>query len=952
MTPAIRLASALFFASGAAALVFETLWFRRAGLAFGNSVWAGALVLSSFMAGMALGNALAAQWASRLRAPLRVVAGLELGIAVIGVSLVAALPLLGPALAPLFRPLLATPWLVQPLRFLSAFVVLLAPAIAMGATLPLLVHALRGRDPDFGHLLGRLYGWNTLGAMVGAVSAELIWIPLGGIYTAAAAAAGLNTVAAAGALWLQRIEERATPPPPDTAPRRLSATAIRILLAAAGAGALALAFEVIWFRVVIQYLPNSSAMFAWMLAVVLGGIALGSLLASAGFRLQPTLDRFAPAVAAAAGALAIASHASIPGLIEPLLERMEALDEPPGALFLQLESALLLSITLMLPVSVASGMLFAMLGKRLEAELGIAGRATGLLALSNSGGAAVGPLVAGFLLLPELGIDGSTVLLSAGYLVVAALAWDAASARAAAIAAAAITGVALAVFPYGLHERTLIRMIQAQYGANEEVIAIREGVVETAVVTRVRWRGEPRYHRLITDGYTMAAQTLAANRYMRLFAYLPAAFHPRLESALLISFGVGNTAIALAELDELERIDIVDISPEILSLAGLIHSEPGSNPLDDPRVRVHIEDGRYFLQTATERYDLITAEPPPPAFAGVVNLYTREYFELMRGRLKPGGLASYWLPASQLRPVDSQSIVAAFCGAFPDCSLWEADPADWILLGSRGATTPVSEERILSLWKHERLGPSLRAIGLEQPGQLGALFLADAAFLVDWAAAAAPLVDAHPERAPAVVASWTRLPDEFDWTRDEHARISRFVSGSKPGGLWPRSVLEQSVPHFEMANFLRNVLFDSDRPIERRLAELHAVLSTASLESPVRWILGSNDTIAAAAARLADRGDSSPEVHSELATAALARRDFDRAADQLGLAGRPDTPSRENLLRAYALAMAGRPDEARRVAQAAGLEQSAEFATAWLAIVALIEAGPDDRSAPRDRPSS
>ena len=298
MTPAIRLASALFFASGAAALVFETLWFRRAGLAFGNSIWAGALVLSSFMAGMALGNALAARWASRLRTPLRTVAGLEIAIAVVGVGLVAVLPLLGPALAPLFRPLLPMPWLIQPARFLSAFVVLLAPAIAMGATLPILVHALRGRDPDFGHLLGRLYGWNTLGATVGAVSAELIWIPLGGIYTAAAAAAGLNMLAAAGALWLQRIEQRATPPPPDPAPRRLSATAIRLLVAAAGAGGLALAFEVIWFRVVIQYLPNSNAMFAWMLAVVLGGIALGSLLASAGFRRRPSLERSAPAVAA------------------------------------------------------------------------------------------------------------------------------------------------------------------------------------------------------------------------------------------------------------------------------------------------------------------------------------------------------------------------------------------------------------------------------------------------------------------------------------------------------------------------------------------------------------------------------------------------------------------------------------------------------------------------------
>ena len=204
MPSAIRLASALFFFSGAAALIFEALWFRRAGLAFGNSVWASALVLSSFMAGMAVGNAVAARYAARLRSPLRTYGVLEVVIAIVGIALVAILPMLGPALAPIFEPLLPTPWLLQPLRFAIAFAVMVAPAVAMGATLPVLIHALRERDSDFGHLLGRLYGWNTLGAMFGAASAELIWIQIGGIWGSAAIAALLNLAAAAGALVLRR----------------------------------------------------------------------------------------------------------------------------------------------------------------------------------------------------------------------------------------------------------------------------------------------------------------------------------------------------------------------------------------------------------------------------------------------------------------------------------------------------------------------------------------------------------------------------------------------------------------------------------------------------------------------------------------------------------------------------------------------------------------------------
>ena len=949
MPPVIRLASALFFASGAAALIFETLWFRRAGLAFGNSIWAGALVLSSFMAGMAAGNALSARVAPRLRRPFRWFAGLEITIALVGLVLVVTLPLLGPALAPLFRPLLPAPWLLQPLRFTAGFAVLLAPAIAMGATLPILVHALRGQSDDFGHLLGRLYGWNTLGAMTGAISVELLWIPLGGLYGAAITAAGCNLLAAGGAMTLGR-RVALDPGTPGQEPRRaLGAAGWRVLLAAAGSGATALAFEVVWFRVVIQYLPNSSAMFAWMLAVVLGGIATGGLLASAGFRRQPRLDELAPALACFSAALAVVSHAAIPWLITPTIEQLEALGGAPGALFLPLDAALTLCLTLMLPVSIASGALFTMLGKRLEAQLGVAGRATGLLALANSGGAAIGPLVAGFVLLPELGVDGSTVTLAASYLAVGALAWDRQSGRAAAALAAVVGTLAIALFPYGLHRDTLVRLVRAEYGNDEEVIAFREGIVETAVVTRVGWQGETLYHRLVTDGYTMSAESLPARRYMRLFAYLPAAFHPGIESALLISFGVGNTAAALTELDTVERIDVVDISPEILSLANLIHAERATNPLDDPRVEVHVEDGRYYLQTTTRLYDLITAEPPPPAFAGIVNLYTREYFELIHSRLASGGFASYWLPVSQMRAIDSQAIVRSFCSVFPDCSLWEGDPSDWILLGSRDATTDVTEEHVRRLWQSPLTGPPLRSVGIESPGQLAALFLADSGFLREWAAVAPPLVDAHPERAPAVISSWTETPREFHWMRDQQASARRFANGHAPGSLWPDELVMESAAHFERANFLRVLLMDPPRPLDRRIAELHAVLTRSPLEAPISWILGSDARRAEIAARRYAAGDRSVELEREMGTAALARRDFTSAAAHFGAAAEGATTKRDALLQAYALVLGGHSDDARAIANRVRFAESDQTRGAWESILGLLEEGP---RTPTSRPSN
>src|SRR5258706_12475677 len=158
------LLSAVFFASGASALILETLWFRQAGLAFGNSVWASSLVLSGFMGGLALGNALAARYGDRFRNPVRTYATAEIAIAVTGVGLVYLFPILGTLLAPWLRALLDQPWALNPLRLVIAFLLLLIPSTAMGITLPLLTNALAGRDGNLGRVLRALGGAKTAGA--------------------------------------------------------------------------------------------------------------------------------------------------------------------------------------------------------------------------------------------------------------------------------------------------------------------------------------------------------------------------------------------------------------------------------------------------------------------------------------------------------------------------------------------------------------------------------------------------------------------------------------------------------------------------------------------------------------------------------------------------------------------------------------------------------------------
>src|SRR6185369_12378957 len=132
----------------------------------------------------------------------------------------------------------------------------------------------------------------------------------------------------------------------------------------------------------------------------------------------------------------------------------------------------------------------------------------------------------------------------------------------------------------------------------------------------------------------------------------------------------GNTAKALTDSTGVESIDLVDLSRDILAMAPIVFPDPREQPLRDPRMHIHIEDGRYFLQTTDRYFDLITGEPPPPGIAGVENLYSREYFQLIHDRLANQGIVTYWLPLADLSDVSAKAILRAFCDVFDDCSLW------------------------------------------------------------------------------------------------------------------------------------------------------------------------------------------------------------------------------------------------------------------------------------------
>jgi spermidine synthase len=921
----IAVLCALFFLSGAAGLCFETLWFHQAGLAFGNSVAASSIVLASFMAGLALGNGLAARRASKLRSPLRAYAALELAIGASGVALVWWLPELAPALADWLRPLTGSPAALSAARSLAGFALLVAPAAAMGATLPVMIAALRARDPSFGGALGRLYGWNTLGAVTGALAGELWLVEWLGVRGTGAFAGGVNVAVALAALALAPALAPRARAEVETHARgaRRSASAWRILAATCLAGALLLALEIVWFRFLRLFVHSGSLAFSFMLAVVLTGIGVGGVAAGAWLRRRPEAWRAAPALALVAGAATALCYAGFGAARGTVSGYASASPVFVAAL----------ASALCLPVAVVSGALFPLLGAALARHVADEPRATGWLALANTLGSASGPLLAGFVLLPALGIERALVLLAVGYAPLALLAGSAGALRPALVPAAAF-GLALVLFPFGAMQARYLRVpIVRWHGQSEHaVVAVKEGRSETAVYIERRLDGEPLATFLMTDSVSMSSTAVFARRYMKLFAWWPLALHPDPRTALLISYGVGSTAKALVDAPWLESIDVVDTSREVLALSDLLYPDASEHPLRDPRVKVHVEDGRHFLHTSEQRYDVITGEPPPPKNAGVVDLYTREHFELLRERLNEGGVVTWWLPVHNLLESDALAIVRAFCDVFDDCSLWAGHDLDWVLVGSRGLRGPISEEAFSRLWRSPRNLAELRRTGFERPEQLGATFLADAAWLRTRTADVEPLTDDRPKRLASQLQTDARAA--FDPWLDVGAARARFRDSAWVRSLWPPSLRERTLAYFEAEGFIREAARAAPLGMRERLAGVDELIGRG-LGTAAAWRLGVTDDQARAAQAAVQHGRPQGPHRRTLGIVALTNGESARAARELAFA-RASAPGDAFLpvLEAFARCRAGEP-----LRGDVPPEPAAREAWEWLALHCTTRAG-------------
>jgi len=737
--PSALALGSLLFASGFAALVYETLWVRQLGRVVGVEVHAVTIALSAFFAGLALGGAILGRLADRSARPVRLYASLEAGAAVLGV-------LSTFALARSAAPFVALREAVGPLAWALPFGLVGLPSFLMGGTLPALVRALHPGEAAVAPATGLFYAANTAGAVAGTLATPFVLVPALGILGTGLFAGSIGLTVAGLAVAVDRGRaplDPARPPPGEAAGPARSADARVALALYSVAGGVALGYEVVWSELLVQFLSTRSYAFAVMLATYLTGLALGSFLFARLDRPRHDPWRVFGLLLAAAGASAIVvvtvlgawlpDAQTFAGMWAMRLTGRETLEVV--ARFVVASVAVLLIPTTLLGAAFPAA-------TRLAAGARQVGRDVGRVAALNTAGGIAGTLLTGFVLIPRYGLVRSLGLLALGGAALGALAIlrsrrpHAAALAAALVLVAGFLGVAT---PRDRLARLLAEERSGTLVFYDEDVGGTVAVLEQGPAAR----SGGGFRRLYIQGVSNSGDALTSLRYMRLQALLPLLVHPgEPRSLLVVGFGTGITAGASLAYPDLERRVAVELLPAVVE-AGT-HFSGNFGAARDPRLEIRIGDGRHELLRSDERYDLITLEPPPPSAAGVVNLYSRDFYELCRERLAPGGLMAQWWPLPAQNDEDSRSLVRAFLDVFPHASAWSTEFHEVLLIGSL-RPLELDGPRVASRFgAAPELAAALAEVGIESAQALLATWITGSEGLERYVGDAPPVTDDRP----------------------------------------------------------------------------------------------------------------------------------------------------------------------------------------------------------------
>ncbi len=685
----------LFAGSGCAALIYEIVWFQLLQLVIGSSGISLALLLAAYMGGLCLGSAALPRLISARLDPMRVYAYLELGIAAFGIVALFGVPLIGR----IYLASATSGVLGVVLRGIVASVCLLPPTLLMGGSLPAMARWVE-TTPKGVSWLGLLYGANIAGAVVGCLGAGFYLLRVYNLGIATYAAAAINVAVALLALALATGDKDLSPvllpsETPKPTDRRIS-----VHVAIALSGLSALGAEVVWTRLLSLMLGATVYTFSIVLAVFLFGLwagsAAGSFLAR---RVREPRVAFAACQILLAAAIAWTAFTLAYSLpywpVDPWLSTSP---------WLTFDLDVTRCLRAILPATLLWGASFplALAGAAVEGE--DPARLAGGIYAANTAGSILGALVFSLALIPAIGTQGSQrtlIWMAAASAAVALVSAAGNSGKRIALAAVGLVvalGLSATVAPvpwqaiaYGRRVAPVLRGLDEGLGVAEPLF-VGEGVNASVAIVQ---RGEQRS--FYVSGKSEASTAVLDMRLQRMMGHLPALVHPAPHSVLVVGFGAGVTGGSFVPYPEVKQIVICELEPLIPPASGEYFAKQNDNVLHDGRTRIVSDDARHYVFTTREKFDVITTDPIHPWVKGTSTLYSKEFYELEKSRLNPGGVVAQWLPLYESDEETVKTELATFFSVFPNATVWSnflnGDGYDLVLLG-RADDSPINVDAL------------------------------------------------------------------------------------------------------------------------------------------------------------------------------------------------------------------------------------------------------------------
>jgi spermidine synthase len=763
------LVAVCFVLSGATGLIYEVLWARMLGLVFGATTFAISAVLAAFMGGLALGSAWAGKLAARIKRPLRAYGIIEIGVALYAL----AVPLLFRSVdyfyAFIWEQIHPGFYAFNLWRFVLSCLVLLVPTTLMGATLPVLSAALLRSTDHKPTAVTRLYTCNLVGAIIGTVAAGFLLLPSFGIRLTIFTAAAINFIIGVAAIIIDRRDERSSPTrESDEQAEALVETSDSItgehgseveepspsgllnlegsrrfwLTCAAVSGFVTISTQVAWTRVLTMIIGSSTYAFSIVVALFLLGLATGASLV-AGKKMTTDLRRSVMNIELATAIILFLSlwiTNYTPGLLIELGTRLQV-NSWLGLLSLQIIIAGLLILVPAILMGMIMPLVLVWASNAGRASVRLVGRSYAV----NTLGAISGAFLTGFVLIPKMSTRFTILFAAMMCSILAGFAYrpsrrdvDVDLRRSLAIGASVVLALVLfAVAPRvrlddlskGAYD-LLVRM-----RANPQLIeAASEGRTVSPETNRLLWyregptatvsvREDWGVRSMAINGRTNASDHADMPTQV-ILGQLPILLAPRAETGLIVGYGSGVSVGSMLQ-SEIKSLECVELEPTAIE-AGSFFNHVNNQPLGDPRLRVIIDDARTYLRVNPTIYDVIVSEPSHPWVPGVANLFTQEFFELGRSRLRDDGVFVQWVQIYQLSTESLRSVLATFKSVFPHVMIFRVEGAtkgkDLILAGSRHPLTLASVgERMQT----ERVAKELSRININTPGDLDAWFICD-----------------------------------------------------------------------------------------------------------------------------------------------------------------------------------------------------------------------------------